>query len=138
MSRVIDMINEEVHVVPKNKKSKDKTKRISKYTFYKRAFLNKGRKGTAFCEAEFNRAGYINETQKYVSLHSNSYISISDCSRIITLSFDFYDEKACQNSLHKVKKLAHIINEFGKQIEKEIEEFKRLKKLYPNKREKHT
>ncbi len=134
-------ISREIEVTPmirKTEKSKDKTRRFHKNTFYTRTFLNKGKKGTAFCEAEFNREGYIKEIQKSISLHSSGSIRISDCSRIITLSFDFYNEKDMLNSLHKINKLAKIINSFKVQIEKEIEEVSRLKKLYPNKREKYN
>ncbi len=85
-------------------------KRKDKKCVRVREFLNNETNG-GMAAIEYN-GGYEN-------------LSISDCNRQITLEFEYYEKKHCENSIYKLDMLIHILKEFRKGVKRKIKRAER-------------
>lgn len=87
--------------------------------FYVRKFLNRPRQQTGA-----HVIGYIGLETLYKAkgptIEGN--LDIADCRRVVSLDFSGWTKKEARNSLHKVRLLAKIMNEFAAAYEKTYEE----------------
>ncbi len=93
-----------------------KTVNGTEYRMYRREFLNQeGCESTASVFATVNKT-----TSRKKWDYCDLTLKISDCSRMISLSFDVGDEKERQNSLKKVEKLQDVLAEFKRALKLEM------------------
>ena len=73
-----------------------------------------------------------NEERDSESVDADLYIS--DCSRTISLAFDFGDEYARENSIHKVETMISVLEDFKDSLKKTAKHQHRLEKKYARRR----
>lgn len=96
---------------------------------------SKANGGIAFISTDIDRDIYINETQKYCRCWGDANVSISDCSRVISLAFNGYDKADKANSLQKIRKIIRVLQNFEELLINEYKYQDNLKAQYPAKRE---
>ena len=81
--------------------------------FYVREWLNADRRhSTASIYAEVAREHGPGDSRKPSVWDIEAHLSLSDCTRSITLAFDFDDGDAMRNNIHKLDLLADSIEKF--------------------------
>ncbi|MBK9162388.1 MAG: hypothetical protein IPM21_00440 [Acidobacteria bacterium] len=92
-----------------------------KYHIQRREFLNLRTDMRAYIIAVVEDAREKHVCCKGSDDYNEIALRIADCSQEIELYFDLETFEDRQNSLHKVRLLAEVINEFRSAIEREIE-----------------
>ena len=98
-----------------------------KLIFCKREFLNMpGHHSMANIVTSITkyRDEDIEKGHRYVEIH----VGIADCSRTITVAWDYDDEADRKNSLHKIDTLINTLTEFREALEKELKYQARLER----------
>src|SRR6476620_9579468 len=91
-----------------------------------RTFLNNTKSKSAYAIANIESDTY--KTEKGEKLYTNATLDLHDCSRKVTLDFDFENNKEDQAALKKVQKLQTVINNFAQALEKQINNVNTIKK----------
>lgn len=87
--------------------------------FYRRRFLNRrGYHAGAYVLADITVDRARNEDQEVVE----ALLTISDCSRVMTLDFYSDDRRSMANALYKAKSLQTVVNDFVAALEAVSEE----------------
>ena len=92
---------------------------MASLSFYRRCFLNRrGQHGGAFVLADLHLEKYVADDQP---LHDvAAFVTIADCSRVVSLDFDVHTVVDAQNALHKARVLRRVINEFVDALERAV------------------
>ena len=98
-----------------------------KVIFSKREFLNlPGHHSMANIVASItkDRDDDIEKGNRWVDIH----LGVADCSRTISLAFDYYTKEDRDNALHKVDTMINTLTEFREALEKELKYQNRLER----------
>src|SRR5687768_8521634 len=88
-----------------------------KYHIQERAFLNKKPEMRAYIMAVVEDTREIDQTLEDEWKWGRIELKMADCIEEISLEFDLSDRTERENSLHKIRKLAEIINVFRNALE---------------------
>lgn len=92
---------------------------MASLNFYRRRFLNRrGHHGGAFVLADVHPERYVSQGQAFHDV--SAFITIADCSRVVTFDFDVHTAEDVRNALHKARLLRQVVDEFVCALERAI------------------
>lgn len=92
---------------------------MASLTFYRRYFLNRrGHHGGAFILADVHSENYVSDGHPLQDVCA--FVTIADCSRVVSLDFDVHTMADVQNALHKARVLRQVINDFVDALERAL------------------